>query len=120
MAVQLQLKELAMACQHRVPVIVIVNNGYLSLIRQNQSLAYKYEYAVDLTYSHPDGTPGVDFVRLAEAFGAYGERVFKPEDLRPAFERAASSGRPAVIDIIVERETNATMGAALDAIREFA
>jgi tartronate-semialdehyde synthase len=118
---QFTVEELAMACQHRVPVIVvIVNNGYLSLIRQNQRLAYEYEYAVDLTYSHPDGTPGVDFVRLAEAFGAYGERVFKAEDLRPAFERAASSGRPAVIDIIVERETNASMGAALDAIREFA
>ncbi len=106
-----------MACQHQVPVIVvIINNGYLSLIRQNQRYAYEYEYAVDLTY---DGL-GVDFVRLAESFGAYGERVTKPEEIRPAFERAEASGKPAVVDVIVERETDASMGGSLDAVREFA
>lgn len=110
------MEELAMACQHQVPVItIIVNNGYLSLIRQNQRYAYEYEYGVDLTYNGR----GIDFVRLAEAFGAYGERVERPEDLRPAFERAVACGRPAVIDVIVERQTDAAMGAALDAIREF-
>jgi len=111
------VEELAMACQHQVPVIVvIINNGYLSLIRQNQRYAYEYEYAVDLTY---DGL-GVDFVKLAESFGAYGERVTKPEEIRPAFERAAASGKPAVVDVIVERETDASMGGSLDAVREFA
>ena len=107
---------LAMACQYHLPVIVVViNNGYLSLIRQNQRYAYEYEYGVDLTY---DGR-GIDFVRLAEAFGAYGERVTRPEEIRGAFERAVGSGRPALIDVIVERETDAAMGASLDAIREF-
>jgi len=111
------VEELAMACQHKVPVVVIIiNNGYLSLIRQNQRYAYEYEYAVDLTY---DGL-GVDFVKLAESFGAYGERVTRPEEIRPAFERAVTSGKPAVVDVIVEREADASMGASLDAIREFA
>ena len=110
------IEELAMACQHNVPIIVvIVNNGYLSLIRQNQRYAYEYEYAVDLTY---DGR-GIDFVKLAESFGAYGERVERPEDIRGAFRRAMDSGRPAVVDIIVERNADASMGASLDAIREF-
>jgi len=111
------VEELAMACQHNVPVIVvIINNGYLSLIRQNQRYAYEYEYAVDLTY---DGL-GVDFVKLAESFGAYGERVTRPEEIRTAFERAVQSGKPAVVDVVVERETDASMGASLDAVREFA
>jgi tartronate-semialdehyde synthase len=111
------IEELAMACQFRIPIVmVIVNNGYLSLIRQNQRYAYEYEYGVDLTY---DGL-GIDYVRLAEAFGAYGERVTEPEGIRPALERAAGCGRPAVVDIIVERETDCSMGAALDAVREFA
>ncbi len=110
------VEELAMACKHRVPIVVLIfNNGYLSLIRQNQRYAYGYEHAVDLTY---DG-PGVDFVRLAEAFGAYGERVSEPQELCGAFDRAVNAGRPAVIDIIVERETDASMGASLDAVREF-
>jgi tartronate-semialdehyde synthase len=110
------VEELAMACQHNVPiVVVIINNGYLSLIRQNQRYAYEYEYAVDLTY---DGL-GVDFVKLAESFGAYGERVTRPEEIRPALERAEGSGKPAVVDVVVERETDAAMGASLEAIREF-
>jgi len=65
----------------------------------------------------------VDFVRLAESFGAYGERVTEPGELQAAFARAVwegeAHGRPALIDVIVERETDAAMGAALDAIREF-
>ena len=110
------VEELAMACQHQVPVIVIIiNNGYLSLIRQNQKYAYQYEYGVDLTYNEL----GIDFVKLAESFGAYGERVTEPGQIRAAFERAEQCGCPAVIDVIVERETDAAMGASLDAIREF-
>jgi tartronate-semialdehyde synthase len=111
------IEELAMACQHQVPIIVlVVNNGYLSLIRQNQRYAYEYEYAVDLTY---DGL-GTDFVKVAEGFGAYAERVERPEELRAAFQRAVECGKPALIDILVEREADASMGASLDAIREFA
>jgi tartronate-semialdehyde synthase len=110
------VEELAMACQHQVPiVVVIINNGYLSLIRQNQRYAYEYEYGVDLTYNGL----GVDFVNLAESFGAYAERVTQPEEIRAAFERAVNSGKPAVVDVIVERETDASMGTSLDAVREF-
>ena len=110
------IEELAMAAQHEVPIIVIIiNNGYLSLIRQNQRYAYEYEYGVDLTYNGL----GIDFVKLAESFGAQGERVTDPSELRGALERAETCGKTAVIDVIVERETDAAMGAALDAIREF-
>ena len=110
------IEELAMACQYKVPVVVIViNNGYLSLIRQNQRYAYEYEYGVDLAY---DGQ-GIDFVRVAEGFGAFGVRVTEPDEIAWAFEQAVNSGRPAVVDVIVERETDAAMGASLDAIREF-
>jgi len=111
------MEELAMACQYDVPIIVvIVNNGYLSLIRQNQNYAYEYEFAVDLTY---DEGLGVDFVRLAESFGAYGERVKEPSNIKTAFDRAVKSGKPAVIDIVVERTTDGAMGPSLDAIVEF-
>jgi tartronate-semialdehyde synthase len=111
------IEELAMACQYDVPIlVVIINNGFLSLIRQNQRYAYEYQYGVDLTYEGG----GIDFVGLAEAFGAYGERVERPNAIRPAFQRAVESGKPAVLDIIVERETDGAMGSSLDAIREFA
>jgi len=111
------IEELAMACQHKIPiVVVVVNNGYLSLIRQNQRYAYEFEYAVDTTYQGL----GVDWVKLGQSFGAYGERVTEPGQIKAAFSRAVQSGLPAIIDIIVERETDCSMGAALDAVREFA
>ena len=71
---------------------------------------------MDLTYNGL----GVDFVKLAESFAAYGEQVTQLEDIRPAFERALQSGKPAVVDVIVERDADASMGGSLDAVREFA
>lgn len=62
---------------------------------------------------------GFDFVKFAEACGAAGERVFDPKEIRGAFQRAVQSGRPYVIDIIMERETDCSMGVSLDAVREF-
>ena len=48
----------------------------------------------------------VDFVKFAEAYGAYGERIEKPEEIKPALRRAVDSNRPAIVEIIVERETD--------------
>jgi hypothetical protein len=60
-----------------------------------------------------------EFVKIAEACGAAGERVFDPKEIRGAFQRAVQSGRPYVIDIIMERETDCSMGVSLAAVREF-
>ncbi len=114
------VEELAMAAQYRVPIVmVVINNGFLSLIRQNQKYVYDYQYAVELWYDRePQENPiGIDFVKLAEAFGVYGERVERPEDLKLAFQRALDNA-PAVIDIICEREVDCSMGSALDSIAE--
>jgi len=56
---------------------------------------------------------------VAEGFGAWAERVTEPGEIRGALERAVAADRPAVIDIVVERETDAAMGSAIDAVREF-
>ncbi|MGP8050692.1 MAG: thiamine pyrophosphate-dependent enzyme [Desulfobaccales bacterium] len=112
-------EELAMAGQHDLPVIVVViNNGYLSLIRQNQKYAYGYEYGVSLWYGEKDQIYP-DNVKLAEAFGGKGERVFAPKDLPAAFDRAMKSKVTYLIDVIVAREADCSMGGAIDACREF-
>jgi acetolactate synthase-1/2/3 large subunit len=54
---------------------------------------------------------GVDFTdvrydKIAEAMGCYGERVEDPEELRPALERAVASKKPAVLDVIIDRDAN--------------
>jgi tartronate-semialdehyde synthase len=111
-------EELAMAGQHKVPiVIVVVNNGYLGLIRQNQKYAYGYEHGVSLWYC--DGGLHPDNVKLVEAFGGRGERVTDARDLETAFARAIASPVPYLIDVIVEREADCSMGGSVDAVREF-
>jgi tartronate-semialdehyde synthase len=62
---------------------------------------------------------GFDFVKFAEACGATGERVTDPKEIQAALRRAVNSEVPYVIDVIIERETDASMGVAIDAIKEF-
>jgi tartronate-semialdehyde synthase len=109
-------EELAMAVQYGVPiVIVVINNGYLSLIRQSEKYGYGMNFEVETWY----GGHMIDFVKFAEAYGAYGERVDMPEDVKPALRRAVDCGRPAIVEIVVERDTDASMGTSIDAINEY-
>jgi tartronate-semialdehyde synthase len=111
-------EELAMAGQHQIPVLVIVvNNGYLGLIRQNQKYAYGYQHGVSLWYSEGGAYP--DNVKLVEAFGGKGERVTDAGDLKAAFARGIASPVPYLVDVIVEGECDCSMGASIDAVREF-
>jgi tartronate-semialdehyde synthase len=119
---QFCMEEFGMACQYSIAiVVVVVNNGNMSLIRQNQKYAYNnLRYAIDIDYPTDDTAENqLDFTKFAEAFGGWGERVTDPKQIRPAFQRALASGKPAIVDIIVERDADASMGTALDAIREF-
>jgi tartronate-semialdehyde synthase len=110
------VQELAVAATYGVPVIVvIVNNAYLGLIRQNQKYAYDFEHAVKIEVNQG----AMDYVKVAEGFACAAERVFKPEDIAGALARAAASKVPYVIDIVCEMETDCSMGPAVDSIREF-
>ena len=98
---QMNSQELATVVQNDIPVIaVILNNGYLGMVRQWQELFY------DKRYSHTFIKGSVDFVKLAEAYGALGLRAERPSEVRPAIEEAVNSGRPAVVEVIVECEAN--------------
>ena len=110
------VEELAVAATYQVPlVVVIVNNAYLGLIRQHQKYAFDFEYAVSMK----ENQTLIDYVKVAEGLGCAGERVFKPEDIAPAIERAKASKRPYVIDIVCEEQTDCAMGGSIAAIREF-
>ncbi len=110
------VQELAVCAKNKIPVIVvIVNNAYLGLIRQNQKYAYGYEYGVEMA----ENQSIIDYVKVAEGFACYGERVFDPSDISAALKRAQESGKPAVIDIICDPAVDCSMGTALDNVREF-
>ncbi|MCW3012938.1 MAG: Tartronate-semialdehyde synthase [Solirubrobacterales bacterium] len=117
---QFLMEEVAVACQYEVPfVLVMLNNAYLGLIRQAE-LKYDMNYGVDIGY---DESYGIDHVKVMEGMGAAGRVVDQPEDIRAALEwavaTAAQTRRPVLVEVLIEREANAAMGAALDAIKEF-
>ncbi|HUV80276.1 MAG TPA: biosynthetic-type acetolactate synthase large subunit [Candidatus Bathyarchaeia archaeon] len=94
-------QDLATCVENDIPVVVCVfHNRYLGMVRQWQELFF------DKRYSHTSLGATPDFVKLADAFGCYGERVEKPDDLKDALHNAFESGKPAVIDMIVGNEDN--------------
>ena len=111
------VEELAVAAKYNLPVIVVIlNNAYLSLIRQNQKYAYDYECAVSME-ENQNGL--IDYVKVSEGFGCAAERVTEPGDIQAALQRAINSKRPYVLDIICERETDASMGNSIDTVKEY-
>jgi acetolactate synthase-1/2/3 large subunit len=99
---QMNSQELATVVQYQLPVkVVILNNGYLGMIRQWQEFFYGKRYAS----SSLEGT-SPDFVKLAEAYGAVGFRTNKPEEVVPILKKAFSIPEPVVIDILVDPEEN--------------
>jgi acetolactate synthase-1/2/3 large subunit len=89
-------QELATAVQQKAPVIIlIVNNGKYGTIRMHQERRYPGRVvATDLV--------NPDMVALAHSFGAFAERVETTSAFAGAFQRAADSGRPAVLELRVD------------------
>lgn len=120
---QFMMEEVAVAVQYRVPyVLVMVNNAYMGLIRQSE-LKYDMDFAVDIGYEGPQSEYGIDNVAVMEAIGALGQRVTRPEDIADALKWAVAASEerrvPALVEVMVERETNASMGLSIDRINEF-
>jgi tartronate-semialdehyde synthase len=124
---QFMIEELAVGAQFNLPYIhVVVNNSYLGLIRQAQR-AFEMDYAVQLSFDNVNSPEmsgyGVDHVKVAEGLGCKAVRVQRPEELLPAFEEAkklmAEFRVPVVLEVILERVTNISMGTELDNIVEF-
>lgn len=100
------VQELATAVQYEIPVVMLVLNNYAWMsISDLQMAVYGEDRAFAVEFRKPDGgLVGPDFEALAKAFGCYAEKVDRAEQIKPALRRAFESGRPAVIEAIVNRE----------------
>ncbi|WP_406362175.1 glyoxylate carboligase [Streptomyces sp. NBC_01579] len=125
---QFMLEELAVGAQHNIPYVhVLVNNSYLGLIRQaqrNLDINFQVNLEFENINSPELGVYGVDHVKVVEGLGCKAIRVTEPDQLLPAFEEAkklaAEFRVPVVVEAILERVTNISMGAAgIDAINEW-
>ncbi len=124
---QFMIEELAVGAQFKLPYIhILVNNSYLGLIRQAQR-GFQMDYCVGLAFDNVNspevGGYGVDHLKVVEGLGCKAIRVHKQEEIDPAIQQAekwmAQYGVPVVIEIILERVTNISMGTEIDNIVEF-
>ena len=91
-------QELATAIHYALPIIIIVaNNNMYGTIRMHQEKTYPNR-VLGTTLTNPD------FAAYARSFGAHGETVEATEEFRSAFERAAASGKPAIIELKLDSE----------------
>ncbi|WP_176709962.1 glyoxylate carboligase [Streptomyces sp. Wb2n-11] len=124
---QFMLEELAVGAQHNIPYVhVLVNNAYLGLIRQaqrNLDINFQVNLEFENINSPELGVYGVDHVKVAEGLGCKAIRVTEPDQLLPAFEEAkklaAEYRVPVVVEAILERVTNISMGVQIDGVNEW-
>ena len=124
---QFMIEELAVGAQFRIPYIhVVVNNAYLGLIRQAQR-GFDMDFHVQLAFDNVNapevGGYGVDHVKVVEGLGCKAIRVFEPDQIAPALEKAKALMHeyrvPVVVEVILERVTNVSMGTEIDNVVEF-
>ncbi|HET6258755.1 MAG TPA: glyoxylate carboligase [Pseudonocardia sp.] len=124
---QFMMEELAVGAQFNLPFVhVLVNNAYLGLIRQSQR-AFDMDFCVQLSFDNINAPEvngyGVDHVKVAEGLGCKALRVVEPAEILPALEDAkklmAEHRVPVMVEVILERVTNISMGTELDNVVEF-
>lgn len=124
---QFLIEELAVGAHFNLPYIqVVVNNSYLGLIRQAQRM-FDMDYQVGLAFENinaPElGVYGVDHIKVAEGLGCKGIRVRDPKDAQAAFALAkqwmTEFKVPVVVEFMLERVTNISMGTEIDNVIEF-
>ena len=92
-------QEIATAVNNNLAVtMIIMNNGYLGMVRQWQELFY------DKRYAGTDLAVGPDFVKLAEAYGAVGLRAIKVSEVEPVIKEALATDNTVIMDFVIARE----------------
>lgn len=91
-------QEIATAFHHGVaPIVLVFNNAMYGTIRMHQERTFPGRVS-GTSLTNPD------FVRFIEAFGGHGERVERTEEFAGAFRRARASGKPAVIELVLDAD----------------
>ncbi|MFK7603206.1 glyoxylate carboligase [Deinococcus sp. SM5_A1] len=124
---QFMIEELAVGAQFKLPYVhVLVNNSYLGLIRQSQR-GFEMDFQVQLAFDNINAPEldgyGVDHVAVAEGLGCRAIRVTHPDKIKEGLEEAKALAQkfqvPVVLEVILERVTNISMGTELDNVVEF-
>src|SRR6202008_3257458 len=100
-SILMNIQEMSTIAQYRLPVkAFILNNQYMGMVRQWQELLHGGRYSESYTAALPD------FVKLAEAFGAVGRRVERPDEVDDAIAEMIDTPRAVVLDVAVDQAEN--------------
>ncbi len=101
-SIQMCTQELSTCAQYGLPLkIVLLNNGYMGMVRQWQEFFYEKRYSESIVEAQPD------FVKLVESYGHIGMTVSNPAELDETMERAfAMKDRLVLINVLIDPESN--------------
>lgn len=100
-SILMNIQELMTCAAYEIPVInIVLNNNYLGMVRQWQTLFY------DKRYSETDLAKQPDFVKLVESFGGFGKICHTKEDFEKALQEAIASNKPALLEVRIDRMEN--------------
>ncbi len=98
-SILMNIQELMTCVEYDLPVInIILNNNYLGMVRQWQTLFYENRI------SETDLSVQPDFKMLVESFGGVGYRVTTKKEFDEALKDAIEKKKPAMIDVVVARD----------------
>ncbi len=100
-SILMNIQEMSTIAQYRLPVkAFILNNQYMGMVRQWQELLHGGRYSESYTAALPD------FVKLAEAFGAKGLRVERPDAVDDAIREMIDTPSAVILDVVVDQAEN--------------
>jgi acetolactate synthase-1/2/3 large subunit len=100
-SILMNIQEMSTIAQYRLPVkAFILNNQYMGMVRQWQELLHGGRYSESYTAALPD------FVKLAEAFGAVGRRVERPDEVDDAIREMINTPSAVILDVVVDQAEN--------------
>ena len=91
--------------KYRVPLLVIVFNNRAYMAVKNQFRGPEERIRIAAEMGAELVGPEINFSRLAETFGIFGQRVEQPEAIEPALKRALEQSGPAVLDVVINQNT---------------
>ena len=98
-SIQMNIQELATAMEQNLPIkIIILNNGFLGMVRQWQELFYGKRYSQVKFSLLPN------FVKIAEAYGAEGIIIKKPSEVEPVLKKVLNSKKLVIVDVHIAPE----------------
>ena len=91
--------------KYRIPLVVVVFNNRAYMAVKNQFRGSEERIRIAAAMGAEIAAPEINFARLAETFGIFGERVEHPDAIEPALKRALEQNGPALVDVVISQNT---------------